>query len=217
MKDRQRIALIVGGVLVVVVVAAVALFGLLSPPTFRDLREAPALDAPGTVAYTTDEDGARSCVHVVPASGATAPRELACRRGWAQVAWSPDGTLAMWTGGGSVELLDPDTGEVVREAARPSEPEPWLSPEVSGVRTYDEDRRVRITVAVGDEVRTVLDEPAPDDYWIGWTGRSADGRWLLFSDSERRLVLLDVDGEVEPGVIATGVDWQISWSAQQGR
>ena len=173
-------------------------------PRFEPVTAAPALDTSGVVAYVErrGNDG-RGCVFVVSASGATPPRKLGCA-GDGTVP-DPVGSLS-WTDDGDLEVnaLYPEPEPLVLPVgAGPGSP--VAVPEVERTRGYRNDgtlvrlaelsekAQISLQSVEGDQ-RIIATLDGPDSYQLGSPQWSPDGRWILVSDTEGRLLILSEDG-----------------------
>ena len=182
-------------------------------PHVAPLTAAPAMHPQGVIAYVETGPGDpaadgpfRGCIYVVGASGATPPRRVACPGEgkvpspiWG-IAWTERGHLQVYAG---QQYSDPVVLRV--GAGRAS---PHATPEYVRVRGQREDgsfaalggvaedtTAVTITQADanGGRERTVVSLDGPGGYQFGEPQWSPDERWILLSDTEGRLLIVDPD------------------------
>lgn len=225
MSNRRAITAVVGaGLVIVAVVVVILVFGLIPMPQYPSLADSPDPSIPGTVAFVRWESD-QPCVYVVPAAGGP-ERQIVCDRYdlATRPAWSAEGLLVLTDYPNVYVLVDPSTGAEIRrvEAAGPDDFEK------SSMRTFDlsqtrEDgativvtsgpRRegaASLTVRFSDgSTRTLLQpEQAPADYRFDMAQWSPDGNWILVTDSEGRLIIVDArGGDPNPRVLAEGEIW----------
>ena len=185
-------------------------------PRFEPVTAAPALDASGVVAYVERRGGdgggdGRGCVFVVAVADATPPRKLGCA-GDGTIP-DPVGSLS-WTDDGDLEVhaLYPQPDPLVLPVgAGPSIPN--AVPEVERTRGYRNDGTLvrlaeineeaqislqsveeSVEESVSGDQRVIATLDGPDSYQLGSPQWSPDGRWILVSDTEGRLLILSEDG-----------------------
>lgn len=202
-RPRSLPALLAAAGVVVVTVVLVLLFGLARPPELSSLAEDPEPGLPA-VAWVHWDRG-ESCLTVATADAET--REVTCGlRGEEILAWEADGiAVVVWGPNEQLEVIDPDTGEVVE--TRALEQDAWREPRPAfdgvNARQHDGVLTVRLDGTIVWEV------DAPESYWLNPGSVSPDGRYLAAFDSADRLLLLDATGEQEPRVWLEDVEgWQ---------
>jgi len=218
---RSRAAV---AVIAAVVSGAILLFGVKHVPSFPDVADQPEPAVTGTIAYLSWGE-AGPCLHVRAAAAAPEAERVRCaldQPGVGGFAFRPDGTLAVYSYGpaGTTEtVLDPDSLHVVSEQVLPAGTkavEGWASRDdrnADGVRAVVERRGEgswRVVARSGDSERELLATEGPDDYWVGDAWWSPDGRWVLVTDSERRVLLLSGDGGGDTRVLVREAD-QLQW------
>ncbi|MFU8841146.1 MAG: hypothetical protein ACNA8R_10560 [Nitriliruptoraceae bacterium] len=200
---RSLIALIAAAAVVIVTVALVLLFGLARPPALPTLAEQPEPDLPAVAWLQWDRD---NCLMVATADGAL--REVTCSvRGEEVLGWDDDGiALLVWERTEAIEVLDPDTGDVVGRRALPGDP--WEEREGDWRRIDTRNLDGVLTVRLDGEV--IWEVEAPESYWLNTGTVSPDDRFVVAVDSADRLLLLDATGAQEPRVWLEDV---MSWQA----
>jgi hypothetical protein len=209
--DRSVPLLVAAGALVLVVVAAVLLFGVDRPPALAALADDPDPAPPAGVAWmgwTGDE----ACVAVARPDGEV--EQLWCdRAGGELVGWPETGMLEIrsWESGDVTRAIDAETGEVLGRTPGPdaggTDPEgEWRGPEPA---VWTQRRDGRLTVRLQTDDTVVWRTEAPERYDVHASARSADGRWIAMIDAAERLLVVPADGSTAPRVWATGVDgWE---------
>lgn len=200
--ERSRRPVIAAALAAVIVVAAfggIVLFGRLSVPSYPSLADHPDPGIPGTIAFWST--GRSPCLSLVPARGGQV-RELWCKEhaGTSRPEWTADGNLVIRTysvTGPEHLTIDGATGEVLERRAG----------------SYDEHHQPAVADARGDGTRAVVDDTegevtlslvppsgrprpllvahGPRDYAFSDTRWSSDGNWLLVTDSEERVLVVD--------------------------
>lgn len=200
MTRDSRLWLWAAGGVAVAVAAVVLIFGYNSPPSFPSLSEQSGMTIEGTVAYM--EFGREDCVRLLDvASGST--EDLYCDN-WVWIeGWDEDGNLAVHADDGRDQtwVLDPDTGEVL-DSADSVGPPPRRD---SSLRSRSIEGRVTLTHGVGESAVTLIDVEAPGNYGFHGYGITADGAYAWVSDSEDRLLLVTLDGNAGPWLVAEGI------------
>ncbi|MFP4148748.1 MAG: hypothetical protein ACLFV0_04595 [Nitriliruptoraceae bacterium] len=197
---RSLAALVAAALVLVGTVVLVLVFGLARPPQLPSLAADPEPDLPG-VAWMSWDRG--TCLLVAGADGAV--DEVACGlQGGEVVGWDADGiaTAVRGPSSGGIELLDPDTGEVVdtQPLADDAAREPATPSGRSETRTVDG----VLTVNLDGTVLWATE--APEAYWVEPGSLSPDGRWVAAFDSADRLLVLDATGAQPPRVWLEGVE-----------
>lgn len=178
-------------------------------PPVEPLRAAPAWQPRGVIAYVETGPGEpsadgplRGCIFVVEASGTRPPREVACPR---------DGTVPSpirgiaWTRRGDLEVYagEPYANPVVVDVGA-GKASPRATPESERVRgrrrdgtfvaaggVAEDSTAVTIGDADGSNERTIVSLDGPTHYQFGEPQWSPDEQWILLSDTEGRLLILD--------------------------
>jgi hypothetical protein len=197
------VALIAAAAVVVIAIGLVLAFGMARPPELASLAEEPepALDA--AVAWVRWDREA--CLYVATPDAAT--REVVCGlRGEEVLGWEADGIgMLGWEPSEAIEVIDPDTGEVVD--VRPSTGEPWEERERGWDRIDSRQHDGVLTVRLAGTV--LWEVEAPEAYWVNPGALSPDGRFVVAFDSADRLLLFDATGERAPRVWLEDVEgWQ---------
>jgi hypothetical protein len=192
---RSLVALLAAAGLVVVVVALVLVFGIARPPALATLAEQPEPTLTASLAWTQWEEGG-VCVHVVSPSGEA--RQVGCSYDAEEVvAWTDDGiAMAVWGPRHALELIDPDTGEVVDTVD--GEPEEYVGRGGDAVRSRTVDGT--LTVTLRDSGVELWRVDVPDTYDVNDGFLSPDGEWVVLVDRAGRLLLVPADGSSEPRV-----------------
>jgi hypothetical protein len=194
---------VAAAVVVVVAIGLVLVFGLARPPALASLAEEPepALDAAVAWVHWDREP----CLLVATPDAAT--REVVCGlRGEEVFGWEADGIgMLVWERTEAIEVIDPDTGEVVE--VRDLRGDPWEERE----REWDrvDSRQHDGVLTVRFEGTVLWEVEAPDAYWVNPGSVSPDGRFVAAFDSADRLLLFDATGERAPRVWLEDVEgWQ---------
>jgi hypothetical protein len=198
-------ALIGAGVLIVVVVALVLVFGIARPPELATLADDPAPAPTAAVAWTAfDRDG--SCLYVAEPDGTT--ESLRCDLEGGDIwGWDDDG-IALLTYGLTEDLqrIDPQTGETL-ERERLDGIDPSRPPLTARVAGRNQDGT--LTVIRHDSEDVVWEVDAPEGYTINDGALSPDGEWVVMVDSAERVLVVPADGSAEPRIWADGANvWQ---------
>lgn len=177
------------------------------PPEIRPITADPPLQTSGVIAFVerpprAGEDPTRGCVFVVRASGETPARRLGCSGDGivpptiARISWTASGDLRVLAGTGQAIVLPVDAGK----PAKGSIPE---LKRTAGRRT--DGTRVYSAVVAEDSTnlavrqplagrRTIVSFDGPPGYFFGRPQWSPDGEWILVSDTEGRLLIVDEHG-----------------------
>lgn len=196
---RPVIAAAVAAVLLVAAFAGIVLVGRLPVPSYPSLAQQPDRRIPGTVAFW--RTGRTPCLSLVPASGGQA-RELWCHQN-AEVSrpeWTEGGNLVVRTysvSGPERLTIDGATGEVLERRAGSFD----MHPHPAGTNTRGDGTRAVIDntegearlslVAPSGRPQALLVADGPRDYAFFDTRWSPDGNWLLVTDSEERVLVVD--------------------------
>jgi hypothetical protein len=207
--DRSLPLLIGAGVLVLLVVGGVLLFGIVRPPELPSLAEVPDPAPTSSVAYLT-EQAERTCIRVAQPDGTTVG-PWCDRMGGELVGWDEDGLLLRrWDGVETVRILDPTTGEVVGRAPDRA----WREPYDTAV-VWTERRDGELIVRLDEDDTELWRVESPEPYEIRSSARSADDAWVAMVDSADRLLVVPADGSVGPRVWTTDVSsW--NWPVWEG-
>lgn len=207
--QRSTLALAAAGLLLVVVVGLVLLFGIARPPALPSLADQPDPAPPAAVAWNSFDRDDGPCLYVARPDGTT--ESLACNLEGEVWAWDDDG-IAVFAYGprDQLEIIDPVTGEVVdrREVDDVDGSErPVPSPD-GIISSRHSDGTLTVT---RDDTRDVIWEvDAPEGYRVGQGAVSPDGVWVAMFDSAERLLLVPADGSTDPRVWAEDTtEWQI--------
>lgn len=203
--ERQSILWLgAAGIVVVIVVAVVLVFGTTTAPEFPSLYDAGAPTIEGTLAFV--EYGPDECVHVLDvASGESG--EVYCEDWLVLEGWDSDGHLRIHSGNGRgayVSVVDPATGEVLEwgglvDTYMPPPPPPHL------LRARSDDGHVTLVYDGAGGETTLIDVEGPRDYAFWEYGITADETYAWVCDSEERILVVALDGSSGPWVAAEGV------------
>lgn len=200
---RSLVALVAAATVVVLTVGLVLVFGLARPPALASLAEQPAPDLDTAVAWVHWDREA--CLYVATPDAVS--REVVCGLPGEEVlGWEADGIgTLVWERTEAIEVIDPDTGEVVD--VRPFRGDPWGDREREWSRVDSRNRDGVLTVRLEGTVLWEVD--APESYWLNPASVSPDGRFVAAFDSAGRLLLFDATGEDAPRVWLEDVEgWQ---------
>ncbi len=181
------------------------------PPEYRPVAAHPRLKTDGVIAWIerppeASADPGPGCVWVVDASGASRARRLGCSGDGAV----PDRISGLsWSKSATLRVHDPMIWPPVqfRVGGKPGGIASLEQLErMEGVR--NDGTRVHVSEVVAEEVarlsvtprgvrreRPLVTVDGPDTYWFGDPQWSPDGRWVLVSDSEGRLLIVDEHGK----------------------
>jgi hypothetical protein len=207
--DRSIPLLIAAGVLVLLVVGAVLVFGVQRPPALDTLADAPEPGPDAGIAYVVERpDG--GCVEIARPDG-TVVGPWCDRRGGELVGWTDEGLLLRyWDGTEAVRILDPETGEVVGRARDRAWREPYDHHDV-----WTEHRDGELIVRLDEDDTELWRVEVTDRYEIRTSATSEDGAWVAMVDSADRLLVVPADGSAPPRVWTTDVSsWQ--WPVWEG-
>ncbi|MGH3441511.1 MAG: hypothetical protein ACRDUY_05600 [Nitriliruptorales bacterium] len=219
---RTSTALAGAGVIVVLVVALVAAFGVRRLPEFPDVADAPQLDVPGTIAYVTLEDG-ENCAATTSASGAGerttfCPRDIDGPQWINQLAWTPDGNLIVLGHGrfGEVAVVvDPESGRQLDRIEFSEADRPQPLSRFGDRRTREDGAELAVsssregvaTLSVRSpdgDIREIVAVDGPRDYTFRDASWSPDGEWILIADGDGRLLVVSEDGDPGPRLLLDG-------------
>lgn len=210
MSREARLWLSAAGVVVVITVAVVLLFGVSSAPRFPSLYTEGAPTIEGTLAWV--EWGPDDCVHVLDVATGDS-EELLCERGLWLEGWDSDGNLRVHITGPHFEelvLVDPATGVVVstREFTPDEEP-PFDQPR------SEADRNLRSTSRDGHatlsyQEAVLIDVEGARDYSFWDYGVTEDEAYAWVCDSEERVLVVALDGGGGPWVVAEDIG-ELRW------
>lgn len=201
--------LIAAGVLVIVVVAGVLLFGVHRPPALESVADQPDPIPPAAIAWSTWEGERGHCLSVAQPDGNV--EQTTCLRHEGELVGFLDDGVVMLVWGERQEhlrLVDHRTGETLeqRVVAGGADPFEGISGWDPGVDTSNRDGVFELIV---DGV-VIWSVDAPPDYDLTGLRRSPDGTMIVGVDRAERVLVFPVDGSAPPRVWATGVDrWQV--------
>lgn len=205
--QRSVTLLIAAAVVVVVVVGLVLTFGVQRPPELPSLTDQPEPAPVGAVAWATWQGRDGRCLTIARPDGSV--EELVCRRDDRElVGFVDEGLVELtWsTGGEHLELIDPDTGEVLerRELRDGEHPLQERGPGSSSgdVVVRREDGRLQVAI----EGATVWDVEVGEAYDLDAVSVAPDGSMAVAVDTSSRLLLLPMDDTASPRVWAEDVE-----------
>jgi hypothetical protein len=198
---RSIVALVAAASVVVITVGLVLVFGLARPPALASLAAEPEPDLPAVTWVRWERE---ACLEIATADAQI--REVTCGlRGEEVVGWDEVGIgMLVWDRTEAVEVIDPETGEVVE--VRPMRGDLWEERDREWRRVDARNRDGVLTVRLDGTV--LWEVEAPDAYWLNTGAVSPDGRYVVAVDSDR-LLLLDATGAREPRVWLDDMEsWQ---------
>lgn len=212
-RSRQLAAGGASVAIVLVIAILVALYGVQSYPDLPTVENQPQPEVSGQLAYVMWDDPQGSCLYVLDPGRDR--QQLRCGDFDQVVAWE-DGLIAVrrfGPGRATVELVDPATGDVVRQYSESvaREPVPGIRSErADGTRLELSSRDgTAMLVAVdteGDE-RTLLSLEGPRNYRFEDPAWSTDGGWATVLDSGGRLILVRTQGDPAPRILLDDAPW----------
>lgn len=176
-------------------------------PALASVAEDPSMDPAGVIAYVehTGPEGGRGCIFVVAASGTEEPRRLGCA-GVAgvpdpigRIRWTPQGDLAVYDKTRTpAAVLPVGAGFAVNDAVPEAKRTRGYRGDGTLVRLADisEDKAQLALTPPGGATKTITTLDGPDSYQFGRPQWSPDGRWILVSDTEGRLLIADEQGNI---------------------
>ena len=204
-EDGRRVSsLVLAGVLVVAVVAAVLLFGVERAPDLPDLAEVDGPTPPARIAWT-EHDGGETCLHLASPDG-TVTEPWCGEPGGDLLGWEGDGVvlLQLWEVEPTVRAVDVETGASTTRPADSGEGTALHHPE-EPVQPARDDGGLVVEHGGVEVWRT----DAPASYEIVTTVASPDGTWVALVDNAERLLVVEADGGSRPRVWAHGVPPQV--------
>ena len=208
MTRESKLWLGAAGIVVVLVVAVVLVFGTTAAPDFPSLYEAGAPTIEGAVAFV--EYGPDDCVHVLDVASGEA-HEAYCDNWLHLEGWDSDGYLRIHSGNGheTVSVVDPATGTVIEWGS-------YIEGDVVP-RRYPDSLRARSTNGhvtlvhdSADGARTLIDVEGPRNYAFWEYGVTPGDNYVWVCDSEDRILVVALDGSAGPWIVAEGVS-QPAW------
>lgn len=220
-RDRRGVvALVLVVVVAAAVLAVVLLVGIRRVPDYPTVAERRDPAVEGAIAYLQPpDDRSRPCVVVVAASGGAAT-EVYCPADGEEpglMQWNDDGTLTLGLyvpfETDTAVRIDPRTGRSERislnwESAFAYPPDVVSEPRASdGARlatdAWDEDDTTAwLDIQTGGDARRLVSARGPRGYGFLDPQWSPDGRWVLFRDTEERLLIVRDDERAEVRVVA---------------
>jgi len=227
-RARTLVATIGAAVVVVAAVIVILVVGFVPVPDYPSLAGATDSSPLGRIAYSVGAEDEHEgefderCVHVVDATTGS-PTRVLCRDGlgWA-MGWTDDGHVVAEdhhrgfeerNGSTPVLLIEPEAGGGVEPARSAGEPR-FLWPEQrtrrdDGTRVDTEDDGRGVVLRSDDGATRVIVHPdeAPSNYRFIDPQWSPDGRFVLVTDTEGRLLVVTAEEEPEAYVLVeTGID-----------
>jgi hypothetical protein len=207
-RDRSLPLLVAAGVVVLLVVGAVLVFGVARPPSVASLAQRPD-PAPSAAVVWLAHAEREACLRIAwPDGRITEP--WCDREGGEVVGWTDDGILLRrWDGTARIRVHDPVSGEVTGrlDEVRSEDPdgfEAWW-PDV----VWTERRDGELVVRLDEDDTELWRVDAPASYDVFGSARSADGAWVAMVDAAGRLLVVPADGSAPPREWASGVArWQ---------
>ena len=199
MSRDSKLWLTAAGVVAVIVLAIVIVFGITNPPGFPSLYDGgPTIQA--MVAYV--EHGRDECVQVLDVATGES-RELYCADWLWLEGWDDDGNLRVQAGNGidAVSVLDPTTGTIIGSGDFAGETPGNV---VSLHATSRDGHATLVYTGDGADV-TLIDVNGPRNYAFWQYGLTAGDEYVWVNDSADRLLLVARDGTGGPWLVAENV------------
>ena len=205
MTRQSKLWLGAAGILLVVVVAVVLLFGTTSAPEFPSLYAEGAPTIEGSVAYI--DYGRDDCVHVLDVATGES-EELLCEPGMWVEGWDSDGNLLVHSSGPHFEellLVDPATGAVVstREFAPDEDPSLHQPRSEADRNLRSSSRDGHATLSYREAV--LIDVEGSRDYSFWAYGVTEDEAYAWVCDSEERVLVVALDGSGGPWIVTEDI------------
>jgi hypothetical protein len=177
-------------------------------PDLPHVGDDPALDVDGVIAYVArtgqDQRGeGGGCIFVADAGGGTPLRQLGCAgergvpRSIGSIAWTEQGDLRVdpqpFTS--PPVILPVGAGPAIAGEIPQAERTRGLHSDGTQIDVGDIDERAMIAVYPSKGLpQPIVTLDGPDRYQFNRPQWSPDGEWILFSDTEGRLLIADADG-----------------------
>lgn len=205
--QRNLTLLIAAAVVVVVVVGLVLTFGVQRPPELPSLADQPEPAPVAAVAWATWEGRDGRCLMIARPDGSV--EELVCRRDDRElIGFVDEGLVELtWSAGGEhLELIDPDTGEVLERRELRGGEHPLEAPGARGIPADvvvdHDDGRLQVTI----DGTAVWDVEVGDAYDLDALSVAPDRSMAVAVDTAERLLLLPTDDTASPRVWVEDVD-----------
>ena len=205
MTRESKAWLAAAATVAVAAIAIVLMFGISFPPDFPSLYAEGGPSIEGTVAYV--DYGRDECVRVLDvASGES--EEVFCDDWLWLEGWDDDGNLRVQSDDGHerTSIIDPETGRVIETGDFAGEPPPLTR----GLRATSDDGHATLTYRQAETEVTLIDVEGPRDYDFWDFGLTADESYAWACDSERRLLVVALDGSEGPWVVAKDIN-EAAW------
>lgn len=227
-RDRNAaVVLLVGVGVTTALTVGITQAQLVPVPQFHSVAVTPDMRITGNVGFLR-RSGAEPCVYVMPANAQSRPLRLWCDRNLAdEIGWNDAGNLLVVeysdTGEPRLVELNPRTGSVLSRTTASDSPlfkEKGLLVSSASTRKSDgavleidnRDGKARLRVRSTDgSVATRFAVRGPSDYHFQQAIWSGDGSFALITDSEHRLLVVDIDATYPSARVlatdASGAAW----------
>ena len=201
MTRDSKLWLTAAGVVAVISIAVVLVFGVTFAPEFPSLYQEGAPTIDGTVAYVEHRQG--DCVHVLQVASGDS-HEVFCDDWLHLEGWDSDGRLRIHSGNGREHVVHPETGEVLEwgeflgDEVPPQEPPRPL-------RSRSDKGHATLLYNAGGIETTIIDVEGTRDYHFWDYGITPDDSYAWVCDSEGQLLLVALDGAGGPWLVADGI------------
>lgn len=224
---RMTIAIVGSAILVVLAVTLVLLMGLRYVPEFSTIRETPEPNVTGRLAIQNWTEDEGTCLDIEELE--TGVRKhvfcdgrpqgaLASLKSISWFNWSADGKLMLASyQQPTIRLItyDVDSSTILKEATLPTDtPPPDMRTRADGSTLSTKWRsnghaEVLVNAPDGSR-RTLYETRGPDEYAFVSAEWSRRGNFAVVRDSEGRWIVLHVNGDPVPRILASEAD-QVAW------
>jgi hypothetical protein len=204
---QSKFWLVAAGVVAVLLLGAVLIFGIRTVPRLPSLYEAGGPTITGSVAYV--DLGRDECVRVLDVATGES-HELYCADWLWLEGWDGDGNLRIQPSDvpDRVVVIDPATGAVIASGELAGEPPPLHA---SSLRATSRDGHATLTYTGSGTEITLIDVDGPRNYGFWDFGITRDEQYAWVCDSEDRLLVVALDGSGGPWLVADHVP-EATWN-----